>query len=92
MITVVVLQFIGICCLSFAMDKHAKVVLAKRINQGFKIGMLITGWGSLTASIVWLLLTRDNIPISLVDWLAYLSLNILLTALLHVYVVNRVAH
>ncbi|QHJ12849.1 hypothetical protein FX988_03107 [Paraglaciecola mesophila] len=92
MITVVALQFIGIFCLSLAMDKHAKVILGKHINQGVKVATRISGWGSIIISLVWLFISTENIPISMVDWLAYLSLNILITALLHVYFAKRVAH
>lgn len=86
------LQLFSLLCLSFDMDKHAKPVWVKKIKKHGKTRLSVLGWVSMLCSLSWVFFIQNNLPINVVNWLAYLSLNVLLTALLHVYLAKRVAH
>jgi uncharacterized membrane protein len=85
-----VLQLFSLLCLSFDMDKHAKLVWVKKIKKYGKYRLSVLGWVSMLCSLSGMFITQNNLPINLVNWLAYLSLNVLLIALLHAYLAKRV--
>ncbi|WP_370461004.1 DUF3325 domain-containing protein [Paraglaciecola sp. L1A13] len=88
-ITSISIQLISLWCLSLAMDKHHKPFCQRPLRKKMKILFTVIGWGSLICSLVMLLLTANNVSIGIVDWLASLSFNILLVALMHCYLSHR---
>ncbi|WP_339769776.1 DUF3325 domain-containing protein [uncultured Paraglaciecola sp.] len=89
MITSISIQLCTVLCLSLAMDKHYKPFCGRSLRPKMKILFRVIGWVSLICSLVVLLLTADDVSIRFVDWLASLSLNIFLVALLHGYLSQR---
>ncbi|WP_425468839.1 DUF3325 family protein [Paraglaciecola mesophila] len=74
------------------MDKHAKLVWVKKIKKDRKGRLSVLGWVSMLCSLSWMFVTQTNLPINIANWLAYLSLNVLITALLHAYLAKRDVH
>ncbi|WP_353889614.1 DUF3325 family protein [uncultured Paraglaciecola sp.] len=64
------------------MDKHYKAVVHGALATKRKVVLRILGWVSLLISFGLLIAQQPLLAIAVVDWLAWLSCNILLVALL----------
>ena len=83
MIISISLQIFGLLCLSLAMEKHFKVTFARPITQQLKLTVKVLGFFATGLSVFFLLLLAHPIPISIVKWMGFLSVHILLISLIH---------
>jgi hypothetical protein len=77
------LLFIGILCLSLSMDKHYKPLFKRLLQTKTRNTLKMLGWYFVGGSMAILLAFHPNISLSLVDWLAYVSVDILFISLFH---------
>jgi hypothetical protein len=76
-------QTIGLICLSLAMNKHFKLVFKVNLPSLVSLGLKLSGWLLMGVSILLVVLFSKHISIALIYWLAVLSMNILLIALIY---------
>ncbi|MEO9946875.1 DUF3325 domain-containing protein [Paraglaciecola sp.] len=89
MLISIFLQALALACLSLAMDKHYKAVVHGALATRRKVALRILGWISLLLSFGLLVAQQPLLGIAVVDWLAWLSCNILLVALLLCWKASR---
>jgi len=79
----IVLQFLGLLCLSLAMNKHAKTFFSSGLNKLQSKVLRLIGWSLILISLNYLLMTNQQVGITMVWWLGYLSLGIVSLAIIH---------
>ena len=82
MLASIVMQMLGVMCLSVAMDKHYKALFKQSLKPLRKRALRLSGCLAITLSIFLFIAQNHVISIAIVNWLAFLSFNILLLAVL----------
>ncbi|MFT2091965.1 DUF3325 family protein [Paraglaciecola sp. 2405UD69-4] len=83
MLTSFFLQLLSLLCLSLAMHKHYYASFKVELSNSMKVGLRLLGVTLMVFSIGALISVNTSFTVSAVEWLVWLSVNIVLVALLH---------
>ena len=83
MLVSITLQTFGLLCLSLAMDKHFKSAFQMPLTKQLKFLLKFVGWFVTGLSVCCLFLFVQPVSIAIVQWMGFLSANILLVSLIH---------
>lgn len=88
----ILLQLAALVCLCLSMDKHFRTIYRVFPTSNKRRTLKRCGWLLMTSSLFALVNLSDLPQIAIIWWLAFLSLNILLTAVIFSLLSERQRH